>query len=112
MVILLPFISIVYGGLLPAGLFLYWIFSTVFSIVQQYFIIGWGGMFPLFGWDPSFAQDHTPRFPVAMPPPRQQKDKDAPSTSARPTPPPQPRRTTPSETIRQRGRSRRRGRRR
>ncbi len=64
-----PLISIFYGGFLPAGLFIYWIVSTIFSIVQQYLILGWGGMFPLFGWTPSFAKDHTPRFPVAVPAP-------------------------------------------
>jgi YidC/Oxa1 family membrane protein insertase len=63
----LPFISIFYGGFLPAGLFIYWIVSTLFSLVQQYLIIGWGGMFPLLGWDPAFARDHKPRFPVAIP---------------------------------------------
>ena len=63
----LPFISIFYGGFLPAGLFIYWIVSTLFSLVQQYLIIGWGGMFPLLGWDPAFARGHTPRFPVAIP---------------------------------------------
>ncbi len=63
----LPFISIFYGGFLPAGLFIYWIVSTLFSIVQQYLIIGWGGMFPLFNWDPLFAREHKPRFPVAIP---------------------------------------------
>ncbi|MGH2513785.1 MAG: YidC/Oxa1 family membrane protein insertase, partial [Candidatus Limnocylindrales bacterium] len=63
----LPFISIFYGGFLPAGLFIYWIVSTLFSLVQQYLIIGWGGMFPLLGWDPAFARVHTPRFPVATP---------------------------------------------
>ena len=62
-----PFISIFYGGFLPAGLFIYWIVSTIFSIVQQYLILGWGGMFPLFGWYPALAKDHTPRFPVAIP---------------------------------------------
>ncbi|HSS34822.1 MAG TPA: membrane protein insertase YidC [Patescibacteria group bacterium] len=62
-----PLISIFYGGFLPAGLFIYWIVSTLFSIVQQYLILGWGGMFPIFGWYPSFAKDHTPRFPVAVP---------------------------------------------
>ena len=62
--LLLPLISVVYGGFLPAGLFIYWITATIFSIVQQYLIVGWGGMFPLFGWTPGFAMDHTPRFPV------------------------------------------------
>ncbi len=62
-----PFISIFYGGFLPAGLFIYWIVSTIFSIVQQYLILGWGGMFPVFGWYPAWAMGHTPRFPVAIP---------------------------------------------
>jgi YidC/Oxa1 family membrane protein insertase len=63
----LPLISILYGGLLPAGLFLYWITATIIQIIQQYLILGWGGMFPLFGWYPEFARNHSPRFPVKMP---------------------------------------------
>jgi YidC/Oxa1 family membrane protein insertase len=63
----LPLISIVYGGILPAGLFIYWITATTIQIVQQYFILGWGGMFPLFGWHPEFARNHSPRFPVKLP---------------------------------------------
>jgi len=65
--VLLPLISVLYGGILPAGLFIYWISSTLFSIGQQYLILGYGGLFPLFGWTPAFAVNHTPRFPVAMP---------------------------------------------
>ena len=56
----LPLISVVYGGFLPAGLFIYWIVATIFPIVQQYLIVGWGSMFPLFGWTPAFAAT-TPR---------------------------------------------------
>ena len=59
-----------YGGILPAGLFLYWITATIIQIIQQYFILGWGGMFPLFGWYPEFARNHTPRFPVKLPEPK------------------------------------------
>jgi YidC/Oxa1 family membrane protein insertase len=66
----LPLISILYGGILPAGLFIYWITATVIQIVQQYLILGWGGMFPLFGWFPEFARNHTPRFPVKIPAPK------------------------------------------
>jgi YidC/Oxa1 family membrane protein insertase len=65
--VILPLISILYGGILPAGLFIYWIASTVFSLAQQYLILGYGGLFPLFGWNPAFAANHAPRFPVAMP---------------------------------------------
>ncbi len=68
--LLLPAFSLIYGAILPAGLFIYWITTTVFSIVQQFLINGYGGLFPLFGWTPGFAQDHTPRFPVKMPEPK------------------------------------------
>ena len=57
----LPLISIVYGGFLPAGLFIYWITATIFWIVQQYLIVGWGSMFPLFGWTPGVRRRTTPR---------------------------------------------------
>ena len=67
MMVIFPFFSIVYGGFLPAGLFVYWITTSVFSIVQQFLIVGWGNMFPLFGWSPGFARNHSPRFPVTMP---------------------------------------------
>ena len=59
----LPLISVVYGGFLPAGLFIYWIVATFFSIVQQYLIVGWGSMFPLFGWTPAFAARSQPALP-------------------------------------------------
>jgi len=69
MMLFIPLISIGCGGVMPAGLFVYWIISTIFSTIQQYLIIGWGGMFPIFGWHPSWAKGHTPRFPVAIPAP-------------------------------------------
>jgi YidC/Oxa1 family membrane protein insertase len=107
----LPFISLIYGSILPAGLFLYWIVTTIFAIIQQYLIIGWGGMFPLFGWDPAFAKDHAPRFPVPHPEPV--------DPSKRPPGQPAPRgltnrATSAEKTIRprERGRQGRRGRRR
>jgi YidC/Oxa1 family membrane protein insertase len=103
----LPLISVVYGGFLPAGLFIYWITATVFQIAQQYLIVGWGGMFPIFGWTPAFAAGHTPRFPVAMPPPPDPSKRAAILTDA-------DKKTTASSTIRprERGRQGRRGRRR
>jgi YidC/Oxa1 family membrane protein insertase len=105
--LLLPLISVAYGGFLPAGLFIYWITATIFSIVQQYLIVGWGAMFPLFGWTPRFAADHTPRFPVTMPPPPEASKRAAILTDA-------DKKTTATKTIRprERGRQGRRGRRR
>jgi YidC/Oxa1 family membrane protein insertase len=62
--LIMPLFSLIYGALLPAGLFIYWITTTIFSIVQQFLIAGFGGLFPLFGWTPGVAVDHRPRFPV------------------------------------------------
>jgi hypothetical protein len=109
--LLFPFISLTYGSLLPAGLFLYWIVSTLFSIIQQYLIIGWGGMFPIFGWTPAFAVNHTPRFPVALPPPVEPEKRLAKSALGGPA---QQRTAQADRTIRhrERGRQSRRGRRR
>jgi YidC/Oxa1 family membrane protein insertase len=107
----LPAISLLYASLFPAGLFIYWIVTTIFSIIQQYLIVGWGAMFPFLGWHPGFARDHTPRFPVTMPVADPSKRKvSAPSVADEIT-----RETSANRTIRpnkQRGRQGRRGRRR
>ncbi len=108
--IVLPLIFVVYAGFLPAGLYIYYIASTIISIIQQYFIVGWGSLFPLFGWDPAFARDHTPRFPVSLPAPIQ-----AARAAGAPTrPSAQDRAASAASTVRprERGRQGRRGRRR
>lgn len=107
--LILPLISIIYGAFLPAGLLLYWLVSTIFTAVQQYLMIGWGSTFPIFGWTPAFAKDHTPRFPVTIPPPKPAKD-----GTAAPAPTPADRSAAAASTIRrrERGRQGRRGRRR
>ena len=107
MMLFLPAISIFYGGFLPAGLFIYWIVATLFSIIQQYLIVGWGGMFPILGRQPAFARDHTPRFPVQMPPPPDPSKRAAILTEA-------DKKSSADKTIRsgRRGRQSRRGRRR
>jgi len=109
MMLFLPLISIAWGSILPAGLFIYWIVATIYSIVQQYLIVGWGAMFPLFGWSPAFATSHTPRFPVTLPPP--DPTKRSPASPSRDS---TNRATSANKTIRprERGRQGRRGRRR
>jgi YidC/Oxa1 family membrane protein insertase len=109
MMLFLPLISVAYGSLLPAGLFIYWIVGNIFSIVQQYLIVGWGAMFPLFGWTPGFAKDHQPRFPVTMPEPDPNR-RSTTAVSREAT----KRATSADKTIRprERGRQGRRGRRR
>ena len=116
LVLFLPLISILYGGFLPAGLFIYWIVTTIFGIAQQYLIVGWGSMFPILRWTPGFAKDHTPRFPVQPPTLR-----SAPPDGKPVTTPPRPTARTEADrsasaaaTVRprERGRQGRRGRKR
>ena len=108
----LPLITILYGNIIPVGVFIYLIVSTLYQIVQQFLTTGWGGMFPLFGRTPAFAVDHSPRFPVAVP--------TAPTSTRAPggsAGAPNPERSaidrtaSANATIRQRGRQGRRGRR-
>jgi len=41
----MPLMIIVFAVNYPSGLALYWVTSTLFSIVLQYFITGWGQLF-------------------------------------------------------------------
>jgi YidC/Oxa1 family membrane protein insertase len=105
-----PLIYVFLGGTWPAGLLLYIVVSTTFSIVQQYLFTGWGGMFPIFGWQPAFAAAHTPRFPIVLPPPVDPRTRPATSPLGGAT----GRAAAIDKTIRhkERGRQGRRGRRR
>jgi YidC/Oxa1 family membrane protein insertase len=113
MLLFVPLISVLYGGILPAGLFIYWIVTTIFSIIQQYLIVGWGSLFPVFGYTPGFARDHTPRFPVTFDAPKGPASTSGQgaqgSMSSRTD---EQRAASAASTVRQRGRQGRRGRRR
>ena len=111
MMLLLPAFSLIYGAILPAGLFIYWITTSVFSVIQQFLINGFGGLFPVFGWTPGFAKDFEAPFPVSMPQPKPaDPDKDSGKTT---TTTKRSTKESAAGTIRPaRRRSRRRGRRR
>ena len=72
MVYLFPLMTIFWGGLFPSGLILYWIVYTAFLVVQQYTIMGWGNLFPVFGWSPGWAPPTD-----GAPPPRPAKKSPA-----------------------------------
>lgn len=55
MTYLFPLLTIWWGGLFPSGLILYWVVYTAYLTAQQFRIMGWGNLFPLFGWQPAFA---------------------------------------------------------
>jgi YidC/Oxa1 family membrane protein insertase len=44
--LLMPFMFGFITLQVPAGLTLYWVTSNIFSMIQQYFITGWGGLLP------------------------------------------------------------------
>lgn len=43
---MMPIMNIIIGVTLPAGVVLYIIVTTLFTVVQNYFVSGWGGMQP------------------------------------------------------------------
>ncbi len=44
MLYLMPLMTVFIGWRLPAGLVLYWLATTIFSLFQQYFVSGWGDL--------------------------------------------------------------------
>ena len=112
-----PLLTIFWGGLFPSGLILYWIVYTGYLVVHQFLIMGWGNLFPLFGWQPRFAPSAEPAL-ISEPPRRQPtaRQSERPRTEAVSRPP-----TTPPDAAavrasqpanRRSGRQKRRGRRR
>jgi hypothetical protein len=89
MTYLFPLLTIWWGGLFPSGLILYWIVYTAYLIAQQFRIMGWGNLFPLFGWQPGFAP--VPEAGLVSAPAR----REAPEPAAKPA-----RASTPSPTQR------------
>ncbi|MDP9467244.1 MAG: YidC/Oxa1 family membrane protein insertase [Chloroflexota bacterium] len=70
MTYLFPLLTIWWGGLFPSGLILYWVVYTAYLIAQQFRIMGWGNLFPLFGWQPGFAPQ--PETGLVSGPPRRE----------------------------------------
>ncbi len=44
MVFMMPVMTVIIALRFPSGLALYWIISTLFSLVQQYYVSGWGAL--------------------------------------------------------------------
>ena len=106
-----PLLTIFWGGIFPSGLILYWVVYTAYLVIQQYLIMGWGNLFPIFGWQPRWA----PSPQTGITPATRPKSSDAP---AKP-PDPNPRapasggsRNTQRPANRRSGSAKRRGRRR
>jgi YidC/Oxa1 family membrane protein insertase len=46
MIYMMPLMTVIISLNFQSGLVLYWVISTVFSLIQQYFFSGWGGLIP------------------------------------------------------------------
>lgn len=111
-----PLLTIIWGGIFPSGLILYWIVYTAYLVIQQFLIMGWGNLFPLFGWQPAWA----PGVEAGITPASRAKrtDADAPAIDAPQTTPsraPSPsanRGNNPRAANRSKGSAKRRGRKR
>jgi len=111
-----PLLTIVWGGIFPSGLILYWIVYTAYLVIQQFLIMGWGNLFPIFGWQPAWAPSPEAGITPASRPKRTETDaasiedsqpapSRAPSSSAS-------RGTNPRPANRPKGSAKRRGRKR
>jgi YidC/Oxa1 family membrane protein insertase len=80
-----PLLTIFWGGIFPSGLILYWIVYTAYLVIQQFLIMGWGNLFPLFGWQPSWAPSPEAGITPATRP-KKVDSTDAPATAPDPNP--------------------------
>ena len=44
MSLLFPVMIFIFGLLFPQGLAIYWVTGTMFMVLQQYYVVGWGGL--------------------------------------------------------------------
>ncbi|HEX6655551.1 MAG TPA: YidC/Oxa1 family membrane protein insertase [Candidatus Limnocylindria bacterium] len=70
MIYIFPVMMVFWGSFLPSGLILYYGILTLILIAQQFLLMGWGNLFPLFGWHPRWA----PPLDDAPPPKRLKAD--------------------------------------
>ncbi len=110
-----PLLTIIWGGIFPSGLILYWIVYTAYLVVQQYLIMGWGNLFPIFGWQPSWAPNPeagiTPA-PRSKRPETDDADGTTPKPKSTPAPAPGGSRAGARPANRKQGGNKRRGRKR
>jgi len=59
MIYMMPLMTVIISLNFQSGLVLYWVVSTLFSLIQQYFFSGWGGLIPALNKARSFFVRHT-----------------------------------------------------
>ena len=110
-----PLLTVIWGAIFPSGLILYWIVYTAYLVLQQYLIMGWGNLFPIFGWQPAWAPSPEAGITATARPRRADEDADekpAPAPTQSRAPAPAGSRNNPRPANRSRGSAKRRGRKR
>ena len=64
MTLLFPVMIFVFGLLFPQGLAIYWVTGTMFMVLQQWFVVGWGGL-KVPSWWPGAGRTTPLSFPAA-----------------------------------------------
>jgi YidC/Oxa1 family membrane protein insertase len=107
-----PLLTIFWGGIFPSGLILYWIVYTAYLVIQQFLIMGWGNLFPIFGWQPAWAPSPEAGITPAPRSKHESTDAPAPQTPNPRAPAPGGSRNKPRPAKRKQGGAKRRGRKR
>jgi hypothetical protein len=80
-----PIITLLFGSSVQAGLSLYWIVTTLFSIVQQWLTSGWGRLGAMIPWLPAhLPSPAAPQMRVEERQIEQEAERDLTSSGARP----------------------------
>jgi hypothetical protein len=99
----MPFMFLMFSFQVAAGLTLYWVVSNLFSIVQQYFAVGWGSL-PFLGSRGSGGPPATGGSNPAVPNGRGPNGRGPNGQAMTPSrPQPSPTRRRPSSSRRRRG---------
>lgn len=53
----MPLMVVIFGWNFPAGVVLYWAVQSLYSVMQQWFITGWGSMKDWFPWLPEMPEE-------------------------------------------------------
>jgi YidC/Oxa1 family membrane protein insertase len=64
MSVIFPFMIAFFGLTFPQGLALYWVTGTIFMVVQQYLVVGWGGL-RVPAWVPGATRTTSLSYPTA-----------------------------------------------
>ena len=53
----MPLMVVIFGWNFPAGVVMYWAIQSLYSVIQQWFITGWGSLLDWFPWLPELPEN-------------------------------------------------------